>query len=208
MLMASRQAGTTLVELMISMSIGFASLTAMASLVGHGISLNSQLISKSRLQEEINAITGLLINDIKRAGFNANTLDIVVDPVNVVSPFRQSLQVDNYPGETSNSCILYSYDRNENGLLDAVNPNEYFGFRLKDKAIEIRIDGLNCDSNGWHDLTDPNVVEVTSLQFVDRQQIINGVNALSIELLITAQLVNDSAISKRVYTAFNIKNYD
>jgi len=36
-----KQYGNSLVELMISMTLGFASIMATASLVGHGIALNS-----------------------------------------------------------------------------------------------------------------------------------------------------------------------
>ncbi|KXI27188.1 prepilin peptidase dependent protein B [Paraglaciecola hydrolytica] len=203
----SLQLGTTLVELMISMAIGFASLTAMASLVGHGIGLNTQLLAKSRLDEELNGIVELLINDIKRAGFDGNTSSIVSDPNTLVSPFAGSVVIANHPAESANSCLLFAYDRNKNGLLDTVNTNENYGYRLKDKAIEIRLDGLGCSINGWHDLSDPQVVKVTKLEFKLHNQQSGSVKAKRIELIVEAELKSNSAISKRVHTSFMIKNY-
>lgn len=200
-------AGTTLVELLISMAIGFASLTAMASLVGHGIGLNTQLLAKSRLDEELNAIVELLVNDIKRAGYDANTNSIVSDPNTLVSPFLHSVVIANYPTEATKSCLLFAYDRNKNGQLDTVNTNENYGYRLKDDAIEIRLNGLGCGINGWHDLSDPHVVKVTKLKFILHSLQRASVKASRIELIVEAELRNHSAISKRIHTFFTIKNY-
>ena len=72
-----KQYGNSLVELMISMTLGLASITAMASLVGHGIALNTSLLAKSRLVEEINAVAAVISHDLKRAGYYAHTKDIV-----------------------------------------------------------------------------------------------------------------------------------
>jgi prepilin peptidase dependent protein B len=201
------QAGTTLVELMISMALGFASLTAMASLVGHGIGLNTQLLAKSRLDEEINGIVELLINDIKRAGYDANTNSIVSDPNSFVSPFSGSIIIANHPAEVANSCLLFAYDRNKNGQLDTINTNENYGYRLKNKAIEIRLDGLGCGINGWHDLSDPQIIRVTKLEFVLHNQQRGSVKVNRIELIVAAELRNNPTISKRIHTSFTIKNY-
>ena len=206
MLKAS-QLGTTLVEMMISMAIGLASLTTMASLVGHGIGLNSQLLAKSRLDEEVNGIVELLVNDIKRAGFDASTLNIVSDPNTFQSAFARSVTIADYPGEAANSCLLFAYDRNQNGVLDTINSNENFGYRLKDRAIEIRLDGLGCNANGWQDLSDPQVVKVTRLEFVLHTQQRANVVANRVELTVQAELRNNPAISKLIQTSFVIKNY-
>ena len=201
------QLGTTLLEMLISMAIGFASLTTMASLVGHGIGLNSQLLAKSRLDEEVNGIVELLINDIKRAGFDASTHNIVTDPNAFQSPFAASVITAAYPGETADSCIVFAYDRNQNGVLDTISTNENFGYRLKHSAIEIRLDGLGCGVNGWQDLSDPQIVKVTRLEFVIRTQQRANVVANRVELILQAELRGNPAISKLIQTSFVIKNY-
>ena len=71
----SKQNGNSLVELMIAMTLGLASITAMASLVGHGIALNSSLLATSRLEEEMNAVVTVISHDLKRAGYFSNTKD-------------------------------------------------------------------------------------------------------------------------------------
>jgi prepilin peptidase dependent protein B len=75
--------GNSLVELMISMTLGLASITAMASLVGQGIGLNASLLATSRLEEEMNAVVAVVSHDLKRAGYYALT-DEMVNPLIVV----------------------------------------------------------------------------------------------------------------------------
>jgi prepilin peptidase dependent protein B len=202
-----RLAGTSLVELLVSMAIGLASLSAMSSLVGHGIALNSQLLAKARLDEELDAIVALLINDIRRTGYSAGTAQRLNDPIHTPSPFSQTLQLAQHTSEASDSCILYAYDRNQNGLLDIDDTNENYGFRLHDGALEMRLDGLGCEAGGWQDISDPNTVNVTFLQFSLQTQNRQGLGLVSVGLVIEAELVAFPSISRRIETGFMAQNY-
>lgn len=202
-----RQQGTSLVELMVSMSIGFVSLTAMASLVGHGIGLNAQLMAKSRLYEEVNGIAHLLQSEIKRHGYYADMSKVILAPNEQANPFKALLAVSQYRDEAGQSCILFAYDRNNNGQLDTDDGNEHFGFRLKDQAIEIRIDGLDCDSPGWHDLSDPQVVKITELSFNLRPIVLDGITVYQVSLMLRAELTVDSVISQQISHSFYLRNY-
>jgi prepilin peptidase dependent protein B len=203
-----KQHGNSLVELMISMTLGLASITAMASLVGQGIALNSSLLAKSRLDEEINAVVAVVSHDLKRSGFYAHTNDMVKTPTTSSNPFDDSLIIDAYAGEPANSCINFAYDRNKNGLLDSSPNNEKYGFRLRDSAVEIRLDGADCDESGWHDLTDPKIVQVMAFTFTFEQTLVQQVTQTRVNIQLQARLKKHPDISRSVTTSVLIENYE
>jgi prepilin peptidase dependent protein B len=203
-----KQVGNSLVELMISMTLGLASITAMASLVGHGIALNTSLLAKSRLDEEINAVVAVLSHDLKRAGYYALTNEMVKNPSTFLNPFDDTLRIAAYATESPNSCINFAYDRNKNGALDTAPTNENYGFRLKDSAVEIRLDGAACDESGWHDLTDPKIVQVTALEFSVEQITVQQITQTRVNVELQARLKKHPDISRSINTSILIENYE
>jgi prepilin peptidase dependent protein B len=203
-----KQYGNSLVELMISMTLGLASITAMASLVGHGIALNASLLASSRLEEEINAVVAVISHDLKRTGYYALTADMVKTLGNSSNPFDGSLITGAYSTELANSCINFAYDRNKNGFLDTSPNNEKYGFRLKDYAIEIRLKGATCEQSGWHDLTDPKVVYITALKFIVEQITVQQVIQTRVHISMQARLKKRPDISRSINTSVLIENYE
>jgi len=203
-----KQYGNSLVELMISMALGLASITAMASLVGHGIALNTSLLAKSRLDEEINAVVAVVSHDLKRAGYYGLTEEIVKNPSILSNPFDNNLIIAAYPSEPPNSCINFAYDRNKNGVLDTAVSSENYGFRMKDHAVEIRLDGAPCDASGWHDLTDPKVVQVTALKFTIEQSAVQQVTQIRVNIELQARLKKHPDISRSINTSVLLENYE
>jgi prepilin peptidase dependent protein B len=208
LVLAQKQRGNSLVELMISMTLGLASITAMASLVGHGIALNSSLLAKSRLDEEVNAVIAVISHDLKRAGYYASTEEIVKNPTTFSNPFDDSLNVAAYLNESENSCINFAYDRNQNGVLDSSSNNENYGFRLRDHAVEIRLDGAKCDESGWHDLTDPKIIQVMTLIFTLEKQTVQLVTQTRVNIELYARLKKHPEISRNINTSILIENYE
>jgi prepilin peptidase dependent protein B len=200
--------GASLIEMMITMTLGLVSLSTVASLVGYGVGVNAKLLESSRLSQEVLAIGSLLSRDLKRAGYSASTAVRAGDPENIPAPFSNSIVVSAYPGEAINSCIVFAYDRNENGILDIIDGNENFGFRLKDGAVEIRIDGASCGDNGWENLSDDQVVEVTQLTFELRQTSDNGVISNWLNITLQAELSKNSHFSRQFTSSFMVRNYD
>lgn len=200
--------GASLVELMISMALGFASLSAMSSLVAHGIGLNNSLMAKSRLEEEMSSVFAVISQDISRLGYLGETEKLVAAPDTFINPFSNSLLISAHGKEASRSCITFAYDRDHNGLLDNKTINEEFGFRLKDKAVEIRVDGYQCSDGYWQDLTDTKVVTITQLLFNTEVLLQQQVQQLRIEVIMQAKLVKYPEFSKQFSAQFLVKNYD
>jgi len=109
-------------------------------------------------------------------------------------PGQTDISVQDWDGGTRN-CIVLAYDGNRNGLVDPNglddgapgypgDANELFGYRLDadEGTIDVRVGGIttcapdganagagNCDmgcsAGSWQAANDPNIVEVTNLQF-------------------------------------------
>jgi prepilin peptidase dependent protein B len=69
----------------------------------------------------------------------------------------------------SGSCIVYSYDMDQDGVVDAT---ELSGFRLNNGVVQLRTSGNTADpdtcsstSNTWSDLTDDDLLTITALTF-------------------------------------------
>lgn len=200
--------GASLVELMIAMALGVGALSAIASVIGYGIGTNGKLLANSRLHEEINAVASLMTRDIKRAGYNADTVAMVTDPAASPSAFENSVLVSRHPLEVPDSCITFAYDINDNGVLDTVGINENFGYRLRDGAIEIRTAGLGCGVDGWLKLTDSQTVTITDLNFNLIQTNSNNVVTTQVDMFLAGELASDNAFSRQYSIGFLVRNYD
>jgi len=178
------QQGFTLVEFMISMALSLAAILVVTSIYITSFQIDSKTIKYSRLNDEVTSIMALLSEDIKRAGYVANAENLlkpkpavnidpldplnhlvlcVPDPVNCAPEQFRTILVDKFTDEDANSCILFSYDFNDNGAHDP--SDEDFGYRLNSGELETRQDGIICTAGGWQALTDPDFVTISNLVF-------------------------------------------
>lgn len=155
--------GFSLVELAISMLITstlvlFASTGAVA--LTHTLSqlrLQISLISELRLLSQTVAI------QLSRAGYIKLPFEqIVVDP----SLLPPEPSISHHPLSPANSCILFAYDKNQDGTITAHSPSEWLGFRLHNGALEYRVAQRLCDQGGWYDLNDSKKFRVTTFNIV------------------------------------------
>ena len=166
------QAGSTLIELLISVAIG---LIITASIVGFYINStanSSQILKSSKLNQELTTLMTVIANDVRRAHFSGT---ILTDPVS--NPFAVEGETALFVNGTGD-CVLFTYDQ---VLTDGAAPQsvDVHGFRLRSTAdgigyVEIREPGTetkhedNCDSGNWARLTDLNTINITQLVF-DKQ---------------------------------------
>ncbi|AWL12667.1 hypothetical protein HMF8227_02214 [Saliniradius amylolyticus] len=200
--------GASLVELLIALALGLASLSILASLVGFGIGSNAKLMQQSHLSEELISAMSYMAGDIRRAGFNGTTLEMVTDPATSPSSFANSISIGAYAGEAADSCIEYAYDADADGTLDNTTPNENYGFRLRDGAIEVRQGGALCTDEGWQDLTDASRVTVTALNFAEQTLVSGGVTSREITITMVGVLPSDTDISRRYQEIVLVRSYD
>ena len=131
-------------------------------------------LQQSRLQQDLRAISHIMANDVRRAGYWgwSPQLGLAI----MLNPFMSAendIHIDRASTtEADRSCLTYSYDVDRNGQVGQ-SMVEQFGFRLHDQAIEMRTGGIqfNCQSGQWQDITRSGTI-ITELLFTMQQQTI------------------------------------
>lgn len=168
-------------------------------LVGYMATYTSSMdtLAASRMNQDLNAVMNLMISEFRRAGYSGNAATASSPTTNVFNqPASTALRViDSMTGNTElapvgngtwsnggavtqGSCILYAYDRDEDGVVDT---DELNGFRLNTVtgAVEMRRLGVlatpaSCTNGTWDALTDPNFITVSVLTFnLDNSECLN-----------------------------------
>lgn len=162
-----KQTGFTLIELIISLSIGLFIVAAAIAMFMGTFNSSANTVKSSRLNYDMDSVMVLMINDIKRAGYSA---DSVVETDTRDNLFTIGSANIHMPVP---SCILYTYDYDGDGeLADASGKNEFFGFKLDNGEIKIS-SAKTVDATGdcsitdgrWETITDRKTVNITALQF-------------------------------------------
>ncbi len=171
---ASKQHGFSLVELMISITVGLVVLGGVVSIFSSSVKSNADALRMTRLNQELQATMSMMTRDIRRAGYWGNATNAIgsllvsgVETRPNTNPFDDPVTrvvTGNHGTEPTNSCITYSYDRNGDGNINS-SPNERFGFRLRSGAVEFREGGAACTAVGWERITDERSTRITLLQF-------------------------------------------
>ena len=170
----NRQCGFTLTELMITVALGMSVISSV--LIGYLATYSGSVntLANSKLTQEMTTLMNVMVEDIRRAGYSNNTVSTAAaNPFNdtattALAVFNNMASNTLQAGTGSGSCILYSYDRDQDGVVDA---NELFGFRLNAGVVEMRTTGVpanapTCAGVGqWAELTDAGFMNVTTLTF-------------------------------------------
>ncbi|WP_068545775.1 PilW family protein [Thalassotalea crassostreae] len=173
--------GLTLIELLLAMVLGLIVLSGVIYVYLAVIVSTSDTLKSSKLNSQLMTIMSVVSSDIRRAGYWDNSVDLLPPTQNPFNIEDDSLLVitksmsDNTAitenTDESGTCILYSYDRNEDGDVDDVGDlNEYYGVRLNNGAVQIRANGSvtdsdNCSNGTWQTISDTDLYEITTLTF-------------------------------------------
>jgi len=197
-----KAAGFSLVELMIAMTLGLILSAGLISLFLSTLRGNADLAKTEQLENELHASMQLMIRDLRRAGSNGQPSPVS----NFVNPFGLG-SLGAYTGEAANSCILFSYDLNNNGVLDTVSPNdERFGYRVQQGVVQLRNSGLGCTSAGWTNVTTSTMVNVTQLQFGIDTLADGDMTIQTVTITLAGQLKSDATITRSLTGTVRIRN--
>jgi prepilin-type N-terminal cleavage/methylation domain-containing protein len=150
----AHQRGLSLVELMVGVAIGLFILAAATLMVGNQLSDNRRLLLETQLQQDMRASLDIMTRQIRRAGGwdNNESLSLVAAEGSASQGSyiadRKAIEINPAGDEIS---IVYWLNRLDNGV---------WGFRLRGGVVQTRL-----ARGGWQDLTDANVIRVTSLKF-------------------------------------------
>jgi len=178
LIMHKYQRGVTLVELMVGMVVGLIVIAIVGTLFITTLGGSRDALQSMKLNQELRAAMDIIVSDVRRAGMWGGALTAIPD-INgdVINPFTTrvvagatDLSIYDYDGVVGGrNCLVYSYDRLENGT------RPLFGFRLNSDGvlqtmrradITAVVGGTEaCAAANIEGLTDPNTVVVTALTF-------------------------------------------
>ncbi len=176
------QKGFTLVELIISVALGIAAVSAIMFFYISTLSSSYTTLKSSKLNQELSTAIAIVVQDIKRAGFVGGTIDPKLNPFNEFGETSLRLfdsnastkpvalaDINSASFTTANwfsDCVLFSYDLDKDQILDA---DEYFGYRMtSDGDFQIHLyNGVppvnSCANNAnWQSLIDKDEIIVTN----------------------------------------------
>jgi type IV pilus assembly protein PilW len=181
-----RQRGLTLVELLIGLSVGVIVIGGAVSVYASSVRSSNETLKSSRLNQELAGLMLVIANDVRRAGY----WEFGALPAFQLNPFNQVnatalVVMDDMTSNTmqaatgQGSCLTYAYDAtylagNNPGVIDST---DLFGFRLNNGVVQMRQSGVvdgaacvggscqSCQNGSWANVTDPDLVEVTALNF-------------------------------------------
>lgn len=208
--------GFTLAELLVALALNVIVLAALISIFVTNLKHYRQILNTNRLHQQLQSAMDIMTSDIRRAGYWANASnDLNLDQNN--NPFMTG-STDITVG-ASNTCILFTYDHNNNGSLPSISSSyddERYGYRLSGQTLQTRPWGatFSCAAaaSSWENITDPNVVLITNLTFTLTTQTIStgpgtaGITLRSVDISLTGQLANDSTVTKTITQHVRIRN--
>lgn len=154
---ARRQAGMSMVELLVGVAIGLIVVAGAAMLTAAQLGSNRNMLVEMQLQQDMRATLEIITRELRRAGS-------VAQPVNFVwtesLPGTDAGVVDDMASTSgADAEVTFRYVRGPQGQL---------GFRLNGSRLQTR---LVATPGQWQDLTDNSAMEVMNFTITPRHAV-------------------------------------
>ena len=210
------QRGLSLVELLVGVAIALFIAAAGTTLLAGNLRESRNLLLEARLMQDLRTATDVISRDLRRAGFWGAATNGVWSPDSTGSAANPYVAVA--PGSAASDAVSFRYSRDsaENNVVDT---NEQFGFRLRNRVIEMQLGAGN-----WQALTDAGTLDITefsvtpTVQEIDlrgdctqacppdstscppRQQV------RSLALVVTGRSTTDSSVIRSLRSTVRLRN--
>jgi prepilin-type N-terminal cleavage/methylation domain-containing protein len=196
----NKRAGFTLIEMLISLLLGSFLLAMIIGLYVNNVSASVKALKFSRLRTDLQALSALIENDLRRAGYGGSDFMVGATKAKVVDVINNDTQ----------QCIVYAYNYDDASLFTSshvmafrysiINQSVQFGRKVDKQAI-------NCFSSGfWVNLSDPNFLKVTQLNFVETSASNDQLILRSVDITIAGELVGSPTFKHQIQTQIQIRN--
>lgn len=210
-----RQRGFTLVELLVGLALGLLVVAAGMLLLAQQLHEQRALLIEARLMQDLRTAADLVARDLRRAGHwgdsGAGVWSAPSTPL--TNPYAALA-----PASAASDAASYAYSRDatENHALDG---NEQFGLRLRNRAIELQLGAGN-----WQALTDATLIEITALTITPTSEEIDLGSMCnkpcpeadatcpprqivsSLSVLIAARAVADASVTRSLVSQVRLRN--
>lgn len=223
---AHRQAGMSLVEVLIATTISLVVSAAMLGLAANSLGAGGNTIKMARLTAELRTVMQIVTRETRRANFHGNfakcfgNLDCVATLENgdsSASSVIKAITVGDAVG--TDDCVFFWYDRDADGVVIGDDPIGAFRRAVVGGVGVIqmtmtRTSAPTCNSgNDWISLTNPSFVNVSAFTIsnaLSLSDLITGAGdsqrVEKIGFSITGNLVSDTAVEKTVQDLVRVRN--
>lgn len=228
--MKQNQAGASLMEVLIAMSISLVVTAAMIALMSNSLYSTARIVKMTKLADDLRVTMQMVTRDVRRSSYNARSMycygnpdcgsaaDYAADPSRAVT-FAGDIDIAD-----GGECITFQLDRDHDG--DSTE-NAAGGFRrVTDGGVGVMEmwtadAAADCESNaGWVPITNPENLDIFSFSADEgladgltytTEIFDDGVNSLSqkvrkIRLNMQGRLVLDNSVVREVEDIITVRN--
>ncbi len=211
----ARARGLSLIELLVGMVVGLFIVGGALTLFVRNVVGSRQLLTETRLNQDLRSAMDLVTRDLRRAGYWGNaingTIAIGTTAVTAANPYSTVT--------SSGSEVTYDFstDLVENNALNA-SGDEQFGARLNGAAIQ-----LQTSSGTWTDITDPRSLTITAFTITPTNTVLDlgtfcvktcaagspgcpTVTVRSFSIAVTGQSVRDANVQRSLRSIVRPRN--
>lgn len=193
---APRQAGFSLIELMVGMAVGLIMLAAVVALATSVLRTNAETVTVAKLTQEGRAIGDLVSRELRRARYSGNYRQFVGAAGTIPNAFGN---IDILSG---GNCVRFAYDTDDDGALDV---NEVKVISLSGGAVYFAqysaYTAATCTTTGALRISSPDV-QVTNLLFA--RDTATAPNRIDVTFRLG--LTGNAAITRRFDQAVQVRN--
>jgi hypothetical protein len=188
------QAGVSLMEVLVAMSISLVVTASMIALMANSLSTTARIVKMTKLADDLRVTMQMMTRDVRRSSYNANSMycyangacalggtgsdpKTVIDGVLILAGAIDFVDEDD-DGLDDDECFTFLMDRDQDG--NSIDDDAGGFRRVPDptngvNAIEMWTGDAapNCGAAplgaGWVQITDPEVVEITDFDINDDQ---------------------------------------
>jgi prepilin peptidase dependent protein B len=188
--MPALERGFTLPEVMLALTFGSLIMLAAAKtypvLRQHSVDVGRHY----RLESVLRQLAFGIEKDLRRAGFCAGYCH------------GRALLIGHAPGEAAGSCVIMAYDITRNGRWETLGADAgYFGYRLRQGALEGQRGVTHCHGTGWERLLDNDEVRIETFSV---KSVAGSSGKTWVMLSLAGRSKADDAIRRNLYWAINM----
>lgn len=205
-----KQRGVSIVELLVGVALGLVLTTWAITLFVNSLGTNRKMAAETRVNQGLAAAANLIAREVRRAGYwgdaVAGTVTSNIGSTTTANPYKV------VTADVPNSTITYNYAEDTN---DALDNNEQFGFQLVGNVIK-----MQTASGTTYDVTDPNVLRVTSMTITPSETSISisgacsttcttncpAIKVRTYNIELQGQYAKDSAVTRTLHTNVRVRN--
>ena len=221
------QAGFSVTEMLVAMTIGLVVTASMIAVMSNSLSNTSRLVKMNKLAENLRSTMQMMSRDVRRSSYTANAVYCFGNPdcsdLGSVGAAGSVLLPGDITINESNDCLTFLLDRDQDG--DATE-DDAGGFRRVVVNDVGQIEAWIGDSapdcaaadEDWVALTDADQIDITAFTVNDDQSyneilVADGDgNAITTQkvrrilMIVSGELIQDDSITRTVETTIKVRN--